>query len=1028
MAAISQVIPNLLGGVSQQPDPLKLPGQVREAENALLDPTFGCRKRPPTQFIAKLADDIPTDARWFEIFRDQDERYVVSIYRTDTTTAIRVWEADTGVERTVNILGDTAEYLDAGDLQSIKTLTINDYTLLTNGEKVVNMSNDDTQLNLSEALIVINQVAYNTTYSIDFLKTDDTLQQVKIYYATSLSISPGTFEEKDEGACGKADQQNFIEDSTDGTKTELGFSITTNCTPTQVQEKKPGVAYPTAVELDIEGSEQKWFSDIHGPAGDIPQGAYVYHDNVENDITFRVEAKVVDDGDGGNDFELTAVQIKSYNENADFEWKKGRKFTETNDGVKGVYNITNISRGQEQIEYSYKSSYRTRVTLTNGGFGWKTGDKVSVTMAGKTYKVTVESHDFVYAYQAESSVAYTTAADTSGGTLDVDTIVSSLTAEIQALSSYDAEPIGNVIYIKRTDDEPFNIQTRGGTVGNALYGIKGTVNDVSRLPEQGKAGMVLKVQNTVDTSADDYYVKFKPNAGDIPGQGSWEETVAPGIDTTLNPSTMPHAMVREADGTFSVRPLTKEYSETLFWAPRSAGDEKSNPPPTFVGQTIKQMFFYQNRLGFLSSDSVVLSQPGDYFNFFAGSALTVSDADPIDMSVSSTRPATLKAALGTAQGLLLFAENSQFLMSTSETAFGPSTVKLNEITHYSYSSDVQPLETGVSVMFITEADTFSKVYEMALDSVENRPQVSENSRIVPEYIPPDITFATSSPNNSLVIFGNNTEILYTFKFYNTGNERNLAGWSKWVMPNPVHLIAFDHDTGYIVLNNDGKHVLAKLEMLDDPQTSPISALGVNFVPRLDNYLYKEQVTITPISTFRSRIDLPDGSFSDGHVPTIIATDSGVSTFFRYPEMQQDATGYYVEVDNSVSDENFIIGTQYTMRVELPSFFVLEENKADRRNIPIVENVYLDIYFSGRYSVELERLGYETKNFDLDVTPSDVYIADDAAIDEVTSQQVPVYCRGDYAKLSITAEDPLPSSITSYRWEGHYNNRGIAILR
>ena len=63
MAAISQVIPNLLGGVSQQPDPLKLPGQVREAENVLLDPTFGCRKRPPTQFISKLADDVPADAQ-----------------------------------------------------------------------------------------------------------------------------------------------------------------------------------------------------------------------------------------------------------------------------------------------------------------------------------------------------------------------------------------------------------------------------------------------------------------------------------------------------------------------------------------------------------------------------------------------------------------------------------------------------------------------------------------------------------------------------------------------------------------------------------------------------------------------------------------------------------------------------------------------------------------------------------------------------------------------------------------------------
>ena len=53
MAAIEQQIPNMLGGVSQQPDPVKLPGQVREADNVLLDPTFGCMKRPPTQWVTR---------------------------------------------------------------------------------------------------------------------------------------------------------------------------------------------------------------------------------------------------------------------------------------------------------------------------------------------------------------------------------------------------------------------------------------------------------------------------------------------------------------------------------------------------------------------------------------------------------------------------------------------------------------------------------------------------------------------------------------------------------------------------------------------------------------------------------------------------------------------------------------------------------------------------------------------------------------------------------------------------------------
>ena len=70
------------------------------------------------------------------------------------------------------------------------------------------------------------------------------------------------------------------------------------------------------------------------------------------------------------------------------------------------------------------------------------------------------------------------------------------------------------------------------------------------------------------------------------------------------------------------------------WGDREVGDETTNPVPTFVGRGISGMFFYQNRLGFLSEDAVILSQPGDYFNFWNNSAITISDADPIDMMAS----------------------------------------------------------------------------------------------------------------------------------------------------------------------------------------------------------------------------------------------------------------------------------------------------------------------------------------------------------------------------------------------------------
>ena len=74
MAAVTQTIDNYLGGVSNQPDDKKMPGQVKEAINAYPDPTFGLQKRPGLKFLKELTDgssafdnnDLDT-AKWFII-------------------------------------------------------------------------------------------------------------------------------------------------------------------------------------------------------------------------------------------------------------------------------------------------------------------------------------------------------------------------------------------------------------------------------------------------------------------------------------------------------------------------------------------------------------------------------------------------------------------------------------------------------------------------------------------------------------------------------------------------------------------------------------------------------------------------------------------------------------------------------------------------------------------------------------------------------------------------------------------------
>ena len=1061
MASISQTIGNVLGGMSSQPDSVKIPGQVRKANNVYLDPTFGCSKRPGTAFLKNLGSDIPEDAKWFPIFRDNRDRYMVCSYKSGSSQIVRVFAADTGEERVVTMQASAADYIAVLDTHNLRPLTVNDYTFMVNSEKEVSMNGADTTPIAQQGLVVINQVAYNTTYAVDFLRDGEEVSQTKVYKASKISISPASFEVlDDDGACGEADIENFVEDSGDGTG--LGFRIDVTCDPTLVTNEEKGVVFPKRVEFDAalasdySYGQTAWCTVQHGNAGQYAPGSYLYSNHLytlgPGTIDIRVEARVMEgtyvdpNGCRRHFYRITGVDIVDYsNTEGGPEWSEGLTwidgfFTEKEyllnhcNGQKlpkgwtvGVgFKLITVERADPEITYDYKSKYKARVSLNNGGFNWEVGDTVSVTVSGREYTITVDETTFGYAYEAEATASYTTAADTESGALNINDITSALVTEISELADYTARPVGNVIIIERTDDRDFNIQTRGGTANSALYGLKDAVNDVSLLPPQCEDGILLRVANTEDSDADDYYVKFKTEGG-IPGQGAWEETIKPGIPTSLNPATMPHALIREDDGNFTLRPLTKEFDDKNFWQDRKVGDETTSPPPTFVDKTIQDAFFYQNRLGFMSEDTIILSQAGDYFNFFQGSAIAISDSDPIDMSTSTTRPAHLRAAIGTPAGLLLFAENSQFLLKSEDVAFGPSTVKIDEISNFAYRSDIHPIETGVSILFATESDTFSKVFEMATDSLNSRPQVSDNTRIVPELIPPGLEHITSVPNQSLVIMGSGNNTLYVFKFFNSGNERQLAGWTTWEMNSDIKSIAFDHDTGFMIGRKDGNTILTKLELLDDPETSPISALGTKFQPRLDHWVDESSTTLVPIpGTTDSKIYIPEGVASEGQTMFITATYKGSETFYTSGEVLSDDGGLYFLSKNPLSEVDYVLGVKYEMTVELPSFFVKEgeNNRSDRRNPPMIENVYINVFMSGRYDCDVDHKGYLTRTIPLEMAEADIYEADSTAIQEDGIRAIGVYGRGDLVRLTIKADSPLPAALSSYSWEGHYSTRGI----
>ena len=90
------------------------------------------------------------------------------------------------------------DYLDPGAFRNLKFLTIADYTFIANPAIKVSMSGGKrAQEGKNEALVVVNQVGYNTTYAIDLLKEDEELEKSKTTRPTELSVKPGSWEDED---------------------------------------------------------------------------------------------------------------------------------------------------------------------------------------------------------------------------------------------------------------------------------------------------------------------------------------------------------------------------------------------------------------------------------------------------------------------------------------------------------------------------------------------------------------------------------------------------------------------------------------------------------------------------------------------------------------------------------------------------------------------------------------------------------------------------------------------------------------
>jgi len=564
----------------------------------------------------------------------------------------------------------------------------------------------------------------------------------------------------------------------------------------------------------------------------------------------------------------------------------------------------------------------------------------------------------------------------------------------------------------------FTITAKGGISGEELKAFQDDIDNFSNLPAESIHDRVVKINNTV-LKEDSYYAKFVAENG-TSGKGSWEETVAPNASRGLTSATMPHELVNTAINTFEFRPVV--------WEERLVGDDTTNEHPSFVGKTIQQAFFHNNRLGFLTEDNVSMSQSGEFYNFYHVSALTQADNDPIDISCSSLRPAVLHAVLPAAQGLVLFSKAQQFLMYSDDGILTPKTSVIRTIANYENDPQIDPVDVGTNMVFLSKSPGYTRIYAMATRGQQENPDVLDIGRIVSEWVPDTVTDLVASPQNSFfVMYGPGTPYAYFFRTYVVGEETVMQTWFNWKLHGEVDFLAVDSDDTFIVTHQSGQYTLVKANLTQTPDDAILRADNGQVVQLcLDCYATPSSVSYNA-STKTNRCYLRYKDIPALEPSVIIAdpNNTGESGFTLTPTRGDDGNPYFEFVgdDYSGAASTVYVGFKYDFDVQLPKlYYQIKEDTSDYTANLTIARVKFSVGISSNVGFKLQSQG-SSEWYDVQsVQNADYYLSNDVPLSEQTIYTLPIHQRNTNFTLRVFSDSPFPVSLTSMMWEGNYSPR------
>jgi hypothetical protein len=168
MPLLTTSVPNLVQGVSQQPDNLRFPGQAEEQVNAFSSVVDGLTKRPHTDHIAALGTTLENDALVSFFDRDVANKHVMLFNHSGGTTSLNIFNTTNGAAITTTITSAAQTYLNGATnpLSDFRVLNVADYTFVADTGKTVAMAGTTSTALPNEAVVFVKQGNDDTDYNV----------------------------------------------------------------------------------------------------------------------------------------------------------------------------------------------------------------------------------------------------------------------------------------------------------------------------------------------------------------------------------------------------------------------------------------------------------------------------------------------------------------------------------------------------------------------------------------------------------------------------------------------------------------------------------------------------------------------------------------------------------------------------------------------------------------------------------------------------------------------------------------------